>query len=442
MPAAHALRDSLPDSEWIASYLGRLAVSPRQSRHGGIRSGLRALLDSHGNPQQRLNAVRIAGSKGKGSTALVMESVLVRAGSRVGVFTSPHLQRWNERVRIDGRDVSHGALANVLRRLAPEVTALRGDPAVHGPDFFEVCLVAALMLFERARCDIVILESGIGARGDATAVVRPALSVITTIELEHAELIGPRLIDVAWEKSGVIRHSSPVITGRIGASPMAILESVAKDESAPLARFGREFDIRRGHDPATLIHVDAGGAVTLPVRPALLCLADSVAVAVAALRRLPGVHVGDEAMVDALRELTLRGRLELFPGTPLLMADGAHTPASSALLARRLTRHPPARRGTLVISCSHGHDPRTLDPGLWNWADRVIATRADPHRSRPPEAIAAALRHCCRGGVLVEPDPQRALRLALRTTPPDGLVCATGSVYMAGQARTFAQERQ
>lgn len=442
MPAANAPHDPLSDHDWIAGYLGRLAAAPRQTRHGGLRSGLLALLRSHGQPQQYLNAVRITGSKGKGSTALIMESALTRAGVHVGVFTSPHLQRWNERIRINGDDVPPADLAAVLRMLEPEVDALRNDPDIHGPDFFEVCLAAALILFVRARCDIVILESGIGARGDATAVVRPVLSVITTIELEHAELIGPRLIDVAWEKSGVIHHSIPVIAGRMATSPLSVLKSVAADEHAPLSQFGREFRIRRGGDSTVLLYEDAGGGLALPVDLSLLCLAESVAVALAAVRRLPGIPVGDEALVNALRNLKLSGRLEMFSGAPPLVADGAHTRASSALLARMLCRYLHTRSGTLVISCSRGHDPRALDSALWSWAAGVVVTRADARRARPPQATAAALRHCFRGAVTVEPDPQRALRRALQTTPANALVCATGSVYMAGQARTFAQSRR
>jgi dihydrofolate synthase/folylpolyglutamate synthase len=428
-----------PAQDWLERYLDRLGAAPRQSPHGGPRSGFRALLRRHGHPQRGLNAIRIAGSKGKGSTALILEAALLRTGARVGVFTSPHLQRWNERIRINGREVAPADFAGVLETLAPDVESLRVAANPCGPDFFEVCLVAALILFHQVRTDFALVECGIGARGDATAVLAPALSIITTVEREHLNLIGPRLTDVARDKAGVIRGGIPVITGRIPQRPKAVLQSIAAGQDAPLAALGTDFHIRRlpGAERPTLVYRD-GGELRLPVGTGLYWLADSVAIAVAALRRLPGAGIADQTLTEALHELSLPGRLELFPGRPAVLADGAHTRASTALLARALLA---GRSGTLVISCSNGHDARAFAPALWRWPSQLIVTRADPARSQSAEKLAGVIQAFYDGPIRIEAEPQRALRRAVETTPAAGLVAGTGSVYMAGQARTFGENR-
>lgn len=427
---------SRTSSERAAAFLDRLAGAPKQSRHGGERGGLRTLLQRAGEPHKELRSIRIAGSKGKGSTGRLMEAMLARGGVRTGLFTSPHLQHWNERIRLDGKDVDNGELANVLEELGPDIDTLRADPAIEGPDFFEVCLVAALVLFHRARCDIAILECGIGARGDATAVIQPLRSVITTVELEHAQLIGPRLEDIAREKSGVMHNGTPTFIGNLPEGPLRVVQKAARDEHAVLKTLGRDFHITR-ENPARLSYHDAGGDLPLRPGPSLYRLADNAALAIATLRSLVE-RPSDEAIMDALDGLQLPGCLEVVPGQPTLVIDGAHTRASSELLAGMLAGMGKAPR-TLVISSTQGHDAGSLSPTLWRLADRVITTRADPVRARPAQATAERIGKSHTGRVHAEPDPQKALQQAIDLTPAGGVVCACGSVYMAGQARTFAQ---
>src|SRR5690625_258495 len=168
----------------IEHYLNTLAARPRTAPRSAARAGLAALLDFAGHPERQLRCIHIAGSKGKGTTALMLEAMLQAGGRETGVFTSPHLERWNERIRLAGQPVADGALAAVLHELQPQVTALHAR-RINGPDFFEVLLVAALCLFRRRNVDAAIIEAGIGARFDATAVVQPCVTALTTVELEH-----------------------------------------------------------------------------------------------------------------------------------------------------------------------------------------------------------------------------------------------------------------
>ena len=426
-------------ASWASRYLAELAASPKQSGHGGARTGLRELLHRHGNPQFRVRCVRVAGSKGKGSTALVMESVLERAGYRTGVFTSPHLLDWNERIRIGGRNIGCGELTRWLQQLDPDVRALRAAPHWQGPDFFEFCLAVALLAFAEAGVDWALVECGIGGAGDATALCEASLALITSIELEHADIIGPALSDIAREKCGIIRPGLTVVAGSLPPAARGVLHAATRANEAALYECGDAFDIHHRTDNGVRVlhYRDERGAIALPVHDALGWLADNVALAVAAVRHLPATSVDDESIIGTLSALQLPGRLEEFPGPPRWLVDSAHTQASTALLARALGARRPACC-CLVLACSKGHEPGGWAPALWQLADRVIVTRMPTQRAVNAEVVAAALRPLCPAPISIEDDPRRALRLACSLTPRRGMICATGSVYLAGFARRFA----
>jgi dihydrofolate synthase/folylpolyglutamate synthase len=256
-----------------------------------------------------------------------------------------------------------------------------------GPDFFEVLLAAALMIFHEDRVDVAIIEAGIGARGDATACVDPMLSILTTIEAEHLDIIGPTLADVAREKAAVASPGAPLVAGKLDSSLRRIVESTARDKRAPTAIAGRDFvlETRAPSDNAEMEYREAGYRLRFAA-PHLAWLPDCAALAVAAARRLPGFDVSDEAIRRGLAEVDLPGRLEIVCEQPLVIADGAHTEASTERLATMLTAQP-AEPKVLVVSCSTGHDPAEWSPKLWAAADAVIAICAEP-----PAAVPRATR--------------------------------------------------
>jgi len=178
---------------------------------------IRALLRRLDHPERDLPALHIAGSKGKGSTALMIEAVLQATGRRVGTFTSPHLETWTERFRIEGRDVEGSELARVIDRMRPHVDVLRaGDPAL-APSFFDVTTAAALVLFREAAVDFAVLETGLGGRLDSTNVCLPAVTCVTSIEYEHTDKLGSRLGEIAAEKAGILKPNVPVVLGPLPA---------------------------------------------------------------------------------------------------------------------------------------------------------------------------------------------------------------------------------
>ncbi|AWN15239.1 Dihydrofolate synthase, Folylpolyglutamate synthase [Salinisphaera sp. LB1] len=434
---------ALDAGTWIDHYLNDLARAPSSRMRDSPRTALATLLSRHGDPQRGLRVVRIAGSKGKGSTALMLEAMLTQAGWRTGAFVSPHIEHWCERIRVAGGPVPADEFAAVLAELAPDVAALRRRPG-SGPDFFEVCLVAALLIFVRRGLDVVIVEAGIGAATDATAVLDAGLAVLTTVEPEHLQVIGPELGDVAREKAGVLAADRTAIIGRL--PPVAAREVELRRQAigARLLWLGQDFHVERDARPSSgqLRYFEPDYELPLTLAPALYWLADNLALAVAAARRIPDITVDERNIANALIDLRLPGRLEHLGDAPIFLADGAHTPASSVLLARMLSEYD-VRPRILVVAFSAGHGPDALSPGLWGLADGIVVTQADAARGRDPNDIAGEIEalHCAAAPVHVEVDPTTALRGAARLAGRNGLVCATGSVHLVGRTRAYARER-
>jgi dihydrofolate synthase/folylpolyglutamate synthase len=399
---------------------------------------VRRLLGALGHPEAGLRVLHVAGSKGKGSTALLAEAVLRAGGLRVGTFTSPHLERWTERFRIDGAEVEGNALAAAVTRIRPPVDALRGE--ADAPSFFDATTAAALCLFAEARLDAVILEVGLGGRLDSTNAVEPAVCCVTSIELEHTEKLGTTLAAIAAEKAGIAKPGVPLVAGALPEEAAAVVESRAEALGCPLARLGREidFEVLEG-SPLESRFRTVDGPVALEARLAWPGehQARNAALALACVRRLGLI---EDARLPALAaaaftRVRLPGRIEVLGRKPWILVDSAHTVASAAALARVLDGIP-RRASHLVLSVSGGKDLAGICSVLAARADRITVTRADPIRSLKPVLVAEAVRAIApRCDLRVVPNPHLALRAAREGMADDELLCATGSVYLAGIAR-------
>ncbi|MCB1918086.1 MAG: hypothetical protein KDG52_20540 [Rhodocyclaceae bacterium] len=390
------------------------------------------------NPHRRLRCIHIAGSKGKGSTALLCESILGAAGLTVGTYTSPHLQRWSERFRVGGREVSDAELVAAAETLRPHLAALLD--AEHPPGFFDFLTATAFTLFAQAGVDVAVIEVGLGGRLDATNVVRPLVSCITSIELEHTDRLGNTHAAVAGEKAGIIKPSVPVIVGSLRAEALAAVKARADQCSAPLKHLGREFCVRVDGASADglNLHIRSNRLaldLTMPVLGPHL--AGNAALALACIQHagLLPPHQLAEAARHGLARGTLPGRTEILRRGPWVVADGAHTASSARALVRSLDvlncrdRH-------MVISVSAGKDLETLMPILASRASAIVATRADRQRSLAPAAIAAwAGHHLPRLPLRVIEDPRQAVRATYAGLSSSSLMCVTGSVYAAGAAK-------
>jgi dihydrofolate synthase/folylpolyglutamate synthase len=326
-----------------------------------------------------------------------------------------------------------------VRRIAPEVEALRErDPSL-APTFFDATTAAALWLFREARVDRAVLEVGLGGRLDSTNAVTPAVACITTIELEHTDKLGETLAAIAGEKAGILKPRVPAVAGALPEPARRVVEKRAHELEAPLAWLGEDFQAEvLAEDTRGLRLALRDGPLELDARVPVLGAhqAANAALALACVRR---AGVADALLTEAaprgLASVRLPGRAELLSRAPWILVDGAHTAASARALARVIERLP-RRRHHLVLSVSAGKDLDSILDALLPGADQVTVTRAEPTRSQDPAAIAAAvLRAAPRLELRVVPNPHLALRAAAEALAPDDLLCATGSVYLAGIAR-------
>ena len=429
-----------------ADFLESLVRTPPRTRGERERLGLspiRSLLDRIGNPHRGLAAIHITGSKGKGSTALYTEALLTTAGLRTGTFTSPHLEHWNERIRVAGAPIDGAEFVEALERVRPAITELQHADADAAPAFFDALVAAAFSVFASDPVDIAVIEAGIGARLDPTRVCRAVATCVTGVELEHTDRIGPTIADIAREKAAIARPGVPLVTGSMPDAARTVLEREAARAGAPLLRLGRDITIRRD------VTIAAPGAGTCPAEIALAervvpvalrqpgrhmlenaALALSLANEVGALSRLD-----DTAAGAALEAVVLPGRAEVLREAPLVIADGAHTRASVEALLEILDARAPARL-VAVVSVTRGKDAAQVLSPLTRRAHTVIATTAEASRSLPAAELARNLQASgsCAGIASIDA-PSDAIRAAVRVAGRDGTVCVTGSMYMAGAAR-------
>jgi dihydrofolate synthase/folylpolyglutamate synthase len=407
---------------------------------------IQGLLDRVGNPERDLSVIHIAGSKGKGSTALWLEGLLRAAGENVGTFTSPHLERWTERFRIDGMEVEQARLARTLNVLKPHVEALQAQDAVHAPSFFDVLTATAFLLFKEAGVRRVLLEVGLGGRLDSTNVVDPAVACITSIELEHTDRLGGTLAEIAAEKAGIIKPGRPVVVGALPPEALEVVRRRAIELAAPLFVLGEDIEVEAcaKENGRKELHYHSG---ELSIKAELAVLGEhqvqNAALALACAQRL-GLYT-PEALSHAAQESFLRtrlpGRVELLSRAPLIVVDAAHTESSAQRLLACLNEVPHKKRHLLLSISADKQVAAILRPLLTD-AHRVIATVSEPTRSMEAALLAQEVLDLA-PDISVEaiPDLAEAVDAALKGMGAEDLLCITGSVFLAGAARSLLRER-
>jgi dihydrofolate synthase / folylpolyglutamate synthase len=419
---------------------------PSELRLGRMRRLLRRL----GDPHEGLRIVHVAGTKGKGSTAAMIAAALSAAGLRTGLFCSPHLHRLEERFSVDGRAATPAELVALTEAVRPTVAALDlvNEAQQHrGPTFFELTTAMGLLHFARSGVEVLVLEVGMGGRLDSTNVVRPVVSVITNISFDHTRQLGSTLGAIAREKAGIFKRGRPALSGEPGGEASAVIRAVALARRAPLREIDADFSYEFTPPTQPLSRPTPGrvavrtwltdwGTFHLPLLGQHQ--AQNAAVALAALDVLAeeGISVGRDAVAKGFASLRWPARVEVMGEAPWVVVDGAHNVAAAEALVETLrTCFPPTPR-TLVFGTTRDKDLkgqlRVLLPGTMS----VVATRyVENPRSVAPEEVAEAVRALGGPRVVVADDPASALSAARRETPRDGLICVTGSLFLAAEAR-------
>lgn len=424
-------------------------LAASQARAARRLERVRRFLAWTGNPQDAYPVVHVAGTSGKGSTSTAVAAILGAAGYRVGVYTSPYLQVATEKLQLDGRLIGGGDFADLVEEVmqAIERWVAGGEEPLAYAEFWTVL---ATTWIARSGVDVAVIEVGAGGRLDPTNVVRPAVSVITTVGLDHTATLGGTIPEIAWHKAGIVKPGAPVVTAVTDPEALRVIAAEAAAAGVDLRRVTSE-------DAAIVVPADPnrGKRPTRAARPETAALrtglvggfqASNAATAIAAVRALAehGFDVPERAMRDGLRRARIPGRFEVIPPRlqrqPRVVLDGAHNPEKAAALAASL---PPLMAGggrlVLVLGTLEGKQATAMAAALLPHAWALVATA--PRVVAKPAASAAALAEAARaagyaGPTAHEDDPTRALERAIELADGAGdTVMVTGSLYLVGNVR-------
>ncbi len=399
---------------------------------------IQAILASLGNPERRYPSAIVAGTNGKGSTSAMLAAILQRAGYRTGLYSSPHLVRVNERIRINGAELSDDDFAAAFTAVHRAVEQLIHAQALpHRPSFFEYLTATAFQHFARASVDFAVLEVGMGGRLDATNVTDASVAVITNVDLDHQEFLGKTLAAIAGEKAGVIKPGRVVVSGCEHPEVRSVIQRKCHEAGADLIEtVGLEaasnlfhLDGRYGFD----MQMDGCALTGFTLRMAGKFQVKNAIAAAASARQLAqaGFRITPESIREGLRTASWPGRLEAIRQRPLILLDGAHNPAAAREVAEFVHRHLAGRKLRLVYASMRDKDIGEISRILFPLAHSIFLTRTEVERAALPEAI-LALAPSGRRQTVIEPDPVRALEQAIYSTLPEDVILVAGSLFLVG----------
>jgi dihydrofolate synthase/folylpolyglutamate synthase len=460
----------------------QVPMLPYAQRHLKL-DRMRQLLTRLGNPDAGLPIIHVAGTKGKGSTSALLAGILQAAGYQTGLFSSPHLERIEQRFVFNGQAMLPRQLVGLVDQLRPAVKAMdklsNGQTDLSpGPTYFELTTALALVYFAQCKADVVILEVGLGGRLDSTNVCLPMVTVITSISLDHTRQLGNTLAEIAMEKAGIIKPGVPLLCGRLESEPRQVIAKVARQQGCRQIAAGENF--RHTYRlPKSLFHGDLHGRLdfvgdfsgeslrlsNVPLRLLGEHQADNgaLALATACELRQQGWSISVEAMRQGLAEVALPARIEVLGSQPAVVLDVAHNVASVQALVQTLERvnaggRECQREWILLLAVSHDKDVGGMIRELLPHFSVIIATQYHENpRAVPALELATLIEeqlddravHSPRISnpltgnpmtgnpceVLVEPQPVDAWRLARKRAQPDQLICITGSFFIAAELR-------
>ena len=380
----------------------------------GARLGLEntfQLAELCGNPQNRLRFIHVAGTNGKGSTCAMLESIYRAAGLRVGLFTSPHLISFRERIQVNRRLIAE---EQVIEQVQDMRKMLDGFPKEQHPTFFEVVTVIALRYFAAEECDLVIWETGLGGRLDATNIVCPLASVITNVQLDHEKWLGETIERIAAEKAGIIKRRVPVFTSAEDPIARGVIAGMATREQAPLFAISKPL----------------GG-------PALSLLGDhqrlNAALAKAVVRYLADrIPASDEAIRRGLETVSWPGRLQVIKrGGQTILLDGAHNPAGAEMLRAAIRQHFANESPTLVLGIMRDKDHVAMCNVLAPVATRIVTCPVASDRTADARQLA---KQCALANPAADVTAAQSLETAFEQTASDAFVVIAGSLHFVGHA--------
>jgi dihydrofolate synthase / folylpolyglutamate synthase len=428
--------------------LGRELAAPRQARAQKFDLvNIRTLAEHLAHPERRYPSAHIAGTNGKGSTAAMLDAILRAAGLRTGLYTSPHLERINERIRLEGVEITDGGFAASFDRVHALIEALlaSGALAAH-PTYFECLTAMAFEFYAREAVEFAVFEVGMGGRLDATNLVVPEVAILTQIDFDHEDYLGHSIAQIAGEKAGIIKPEGWVVSAVEHREARAVVRRRAEELGARLIQLDEAYRLEQiepgapwGCWRAVAFERDSGARLELaPALAGRYQLRNALAAAAAArLLARRGFAVSDAALARGIAQAAWPGRLERLADRPIVYLDGTHNPAGARELVAFWEEQFRSRRLLLVYGAMRDKAVDEIAGLLFPRAAAVILTEPRQPRALSVEVLAGVTSHLA-GRLEFRPDPEQALERALELAGPEDVVFITGSLYLVGDLRSSA----
>jgi dihydrofolate synthase/folylpolyglutamate synthase len=423
--------------DFIYSFIDYEREGPRVRQTWDLRR-VEALLSLLGNPHLKSKTIHIAGSKGKGSVASMTASVLTEAGFKTGLFTSPHLHFYNERIRIDGSYISNDEIVEMVAQVKPAVEAVNRDATYGKLSTFEVTTAIGFCYFAEMGVDFQVIEVGLGGRLDATNVVKPEVCAITSISYEHMDLLGDTLTKIATEKAGIIKPGCMVVIAPQGEEAGCVFEEIARQRQAHLIRVGRDISYNdlgfNGLKQSLLVKGRLGEyQLTIPLLGQYQLDNASVAVGILEVLMEKRYKIPVQKITDGMVKVSWEARLQVINRRPLVIVDGAHNGDSARKLREALRHYFKYDKAILIMGLSSDKDTEGIVSELAPEFDKVIATRSIHPRAMPTDLIVQEFK---KHGIEAQQtdDISLALPIALKMAGEKDMICVTGSLFVASGA--------
>lgn len=419
----------------------------------GSRLGLEnvsRLLDILGNPHRELSIIHVAGTNGKGSTCSFINSMLIYQGYNVGLYTSPYLEEFNERIKINNVNISDEDLAQSVSRVSDAISQMIEEGCDH-PTEFEIITACAFLYFRDRDVDFAVIEVGLGGRLDATNVCIPLVSAITSISMDHTEYLGDTLARIAFEKGGIIKNKRPVVLYQQSDEVESVISSICSDRDSELfitendkIEYISEDMSSQSVNLEVMGHFYSGVEISLPGRHQ----ARNLAVALSVLRLLEISseisQVDTEALYRSIRETKWPGRMEVIKTEPLTIIDGAHNPDGAAILSESVDRYLVGKKINLVFGMLRDKDILSVAKLLAVKADRIIITEPESPRAASSAEVHGIILEALSGEDIPDiteiPDIEEAVRQAQSMAGDGEAVIYAGSLYMIGRVRSLLRK--
>ena len=404
------------------------------------------MMCSVGSPHTKRKTVHITGTKGKGSTAIIVASILRGLGLKTGLFTSPHLIYLGERMKVDDKTIPQKIFVQLINMLKPYIDRITLKNPILMPTFFEIVTAIAFLYFEREKTDISVMEVGMGGRLDSTNIILPEVSVITPVGFDHTERLGQTLDKIAFEKAGIIKEGVPVISSIQEPDALAVISNRCKEMKSLLYLVGKDILIynskvtKRDGIYGTECGIETWRSnynnIFLPLVGQHQV--ENCAAAIGALEILSEagvIHADKELIINSLAKISCPARIEVISEGPLIIVDTAHTVASMKILRESIKENFSFRKLVLVIGLSSDKDIEGVLKEIVCISNDLIFTRTGNPREADPEQMLAIAKRFTQNNLMVIEDIDDALKEAKEIANKDDLICITGSFFLAGKVK-------